>query len=119
MDLIHAHAAGAEIPVAGIEQLLRRRIVHIDAEGRRKIDLDRSHGIFLAGLLPKMIAVSCRVRPVDRGRIDLWTADPVEHANVQFLKMSGVFYQRWDDVFFDDAGGRVPIWIEIDVADLG
>ena len=59
-DILNPHAPGTERPTALIEQLLHRRIVHVDAELIAHIQTQETECVLFTGVLFEFVGRSLR-----------------------------------------------------------
>ena len=69
--ILHPHAARRMEAEIVAEQILQRRVVHVHAEGARKIDADRAERIEAAGILLERVMGRVFRIPVDLRRLQL------------------------------------------------
>ncbi len=118
MNALHAHAAMREEAVIAGEQILRRRVVHVNGVRVGHGETQRAQRIARAGILPQRVIRRALARPVHGARIDLLAAR-VQHANARAREIGRVFEHFRRDLVLDDRHRHGPGRIDVDRHDLG
>ena len=119
LHLLHPHAAGGEGARALAEQLLERRVVHVDAVLVGHVDAHDAERVEGAGFLAKLVAHHLRRIPIDRGRIERRRLPVAHDREVLFAEIARILSDLRDEVLLGDDLRHAPGREEIDLDDLG